>query len=1264
MKTVPIAGTLRSVSFFEDDTIETVRQLIALAVGSHPDRLFLEVKGSFPKETYASSPKAWTDLFLRMSYDGRRIPREVLQTYATQVRVGVTLTATEVSKEDWESHGEALQPLFAPSADFEEWRILGVPESKSFVLPVPPQDLRQLPATRIPIPQGQSLFETLHPYEVTEIRVTVVDAKPSELVKRVYFPSLRPDTPINIESLRATLEGNQRQLQRLLELEPPKHQGTSIVRAKWYIPLQSTRFPAPRTRFEQIFYGMTVTESLPYIGYFTAKTETMRHKFFVTDPKTKATLLDTSVWKGWLANTQPQRRRPTLLLYRGKARNVFDRIAITDKDITVDVRREKGSTATLETLQAEMTEWMKEFDALLPFLVKTDVDVSRWELSDLAVVASYSKEIREFDMHRFSCLQTLFGVQDETFRLLRAEHSSDDISPQELQALQALNQEDSERTPAYLAKELNLTESQALDLFQRVTSLAEDLNLERSLRAYPTLKFSPNEVILKFVTNLDRTLRYADILRFVLTSDSEAVDAVCPRRMEKVPAKATVPQQELQIEAEFSADDDFNALLGFGAEPEEAPAPAEEAPTPAPKPKKVKVGSRAQGTYNYFNSRLQKFDPATFDESFYPSKCDKKKQVVVLTPEDKARMGSDYDYSDAQPGETLDLADPEGTAVCPPYWCMRDEIPLRPDQLVTGDDGALHCPVCNGKVRESDTSDTLEFPVIPRDADHKYPNFMKKQSTINNRKVPCCYKSPRAGTEVIAPKEDVTYILDSSSTNVPGLRMVYLSPDIASRLKVTPRYETTIRKGRLSAGESDVFRVGLGRPSKTLPVLLGDTTEVKRPRDAPDNVKRCSFYRTWRGRGEGLDDRILASIDDAYQQGTLSVLEELEYVTSFLKCEVILVDMDSLQVTCGFWSETLGASSRTIAVLGTTILATVARTKTGAVTKPTYGADLRKAPFAENTLPLLRELHTKACAVNLPGLPDAIRELQAKGETTYQVILDPFQRIQAVLVPNKVVLPVQPVTGKPDEGVPVKDGYKDVLDTELPTVAQQRAFVRTSRHPGFRVVDESTNIAGGVVELRLASGFRVPVQVEAPSEESSPSEVVETIRRVGEDDLVRGTTNNEDATTARSILYASEIREFLLFSLSKDIQTEDDADLRRAIESRDPGLLAQLGEWFDAHAYADNTASPVEFVNKVRTPCGQYTDKKACKASTLCGWHKNTCKIRVKPTVDTKVVLRDLAKTLLRNDKQRALVLDGRLSPFFSTVLYLEMPHEWITTSV
>ena len=1266
MKTVPIAGTLQSVTFFEDDTIETVGQLIGLATSAHPDRLFIEVKANLSKDYYATNPLHWTSLFLRLSLDGRRISAERLKVYLTQTRLGTGMTERDVTKEEWEDREDFLQPIYDPPTDFDEWRILGVDEVHSFVMPLPPRDIPGLQASSRAINQPQSLYEILHPYEVTQIRVTPIPDQASAGVKMNYYPRLKAETPNTVETLRASLTTSQNQLKALLDLDTPKHETVSIVRAKWYIPLVSTRFTAPRNRFEQIFYGLTVSPETPYIGYFTAKTETTRHKFYCADPKQKKPILDIPMWRGWTNNTQPQRRLPTLLLYRGTSRASFDRIAITDRDITVDVRREKGNTETLEELKANTMEWLKTFDGLVPFLEMTDVDLSRWELSDLSVLATYSKEIREFDMHRFPCLQTVFGYQNDVFRLLRAEHTSDDISPRELQALHVLNEEDAVQTPEYLAEQLSIPIDEAGQLLMAVTERSEELNLEKSLKAYPTIKFSNKEVIIKFVTNLERTLKYADILRHVLTSDAEAVDTVCPRRMEKVVPKVAVPQQEIQVEGEFSADDDFNAMLGFTPD-EETQAPEEV--TTAPKTKKVKVVSKTMGTYNYFNNRLQQFDPATFDKSIYPGKCDKPKQAVVLTADDKARVGPDYDFSEATETEKLELAEPAGTVICPPYWCMRDEIPIREDQLKLGDDGALHCPVCNGKVRDSDNVDTIEFPVVKRDTAAKYPDYMKTVSGINKRKIPCCYQQPRSLSEVLAPKEEATYVLDATTTIIPGMRFAYLTADLAERLSIKTDYGKSVKKGRIGSGESDYFRVGLGRPSKSLPILLNDKTPILRPKEAQDNLLQCSFFRTWKDRKEGETqiDRIVSSIDYAYQHGELGLFEELEYVTTFLKCEVIRVDTESGQVVCGFWSESSGASSRTICVLGNALLAQVSRVKDKKASKTEFVTDLRRPAF-KPTLPILRDRHARACAINAPVLADAIAELQSKGKPGYEVILDPFNRIQAVFIPKEILLPVQPANVKPDRGVPVRQGYADIEVEDLPTGDVARAFLSETRHEKFKLQAELQDVTGKVVELELTSGFRVPIQPEEPEKMEDAKEVIETVSRVNERVLVDGEPNAEDLRLAQNITYSTEIYEFLLFSLSKDIQTEEYGNLRKSIESKNANLYKQLGAWFKAEAYEENTKSPVEFVSKVRTPCGQFTTKDACNKSTLCGWKsvkkEGVCKIRVKPIVEKDAVLKQMAKTLHDNDKQRALVLDERLSPFFSTILYLELPHELITTSV
>lgn len=1258
MKTLTIAGTMRSVSFYEDDTVETLRMLIGLELNTHQDRLFLEVKQSFPADYYSSNPNRWSALFLRMSYDGRTIQPDVLKTYLTQIRMNTRLVEKQVTREEWESHDEYLQPLYAPEDDFDEWRLFGVTEAKSFIMPLPPRDL-PLSGAQVPTLQIQSLFETLHFGDALEFRATVLPDPVSELVKRNYYPRFRPDTPNTLEQSRAAFAASREQLRKLLELDVPSHEKVAIVKAKWYIPLVSTRIPAPRNRFEQIFYGLTMSKETPYIGYFTAKTETMRHKFYVEDPKTKKSFLDTTLFKSWFVNSQPQRRKPTLLLYRGTSRLSFDRIAITDKDITVDARREKDSKETLEDIKVSIDAWLRTLDAVTPFLQMSDIALPRWDLAELSVVASYPKEITEFDMHRFPCLQGVFGFQNEVFRLLRAESSSQDVSPLEIQAIQLLSQEDAEPSPQYLARELRLSDEDAAQLFASIRSKAEDFDIEKSLKAYPVVKFSNKEVILKFVTSLERTLQYVNILRYVLTSESDAVNAVCPRRMERVAANVATPQQEIDLTEEYSPDEDLNALLGISDEPAEEEAVVEEEPS-----KKVKIERKSKSTtYNYFNTRLQKFDPNTFDKSVHPSACDKPKQVVVLTPEDQARVGAEYNYENAQDAEKLVLEDPSGVAICPPYWCMRDEIPLRKEQLVEGDDGELHCPMCEGKIRQAETADPTEFTIIKRNTETKHPDYMAVTSTINKRRIPCCYKQPRSTSEVLSPKTEVSYVLDPTSTIVPERRLVYITPDLAARLQISTNYEKSVKKGRLSSTETDIFRVGLGRPSKSLPLILSDKTQIKRPRDAVEKVVRCSFYRTWK---HGTSEKeVIESIDAAYEGGTLSVLDELEYVTSFLTCEVILIDVVSNQVTCGFWSDSAGATNRTIVVLGgNTVLAQVKRTTGKKEYKAQYIADMRKPPFVSKTLPLLHDLHVRACSTNLPAMSDAIKELQAKSVSDYQVVLDPFGRIQAVFVPNEILLPFQPSNTKPDIGVVVRTGYSSLRDEELPDGVRVRAFLRDTMHPGFKKVNDIQDINGMITEFLLASGLRIPIVMEEPDEGPEFSaEVLQTVRKADESTLVFGEPNKDDIRMAQNTAYAEEIYQFLMFSLSNDIE-EDYEELRMAIESRSSELYKKLEAWFKKEAYDDSTQSPVEFVNKVRTPCGQYTTKDTCNKSSLCGWHKNDCKIRVKPIVDKSTILKRMTKALRDNDKQRALVLDGRVSPFFSTILYLEMPNELITTII
>jgi hypothetical protein len=1248
---LPLEGSSTILSFFPDDTIETVRQHVALAKKTHPDRLFIQVQVELPKDYYSSNPKRWMDLFFRMSYGKNIIKKEILEAYVSYVRVGTGVTPRDVTQEDWKSVEEFLIPLFDPPSDFKEWRILGVAEDKSVILPIPVKEVN-LPEAFRPVPTRQLLFDSIHREECVAIMAEDLDTD-SDIIRQVYFPFFQTSTPPNIENLRIPLKTAHDQLKSLLKLKAPKPTHTAILRAKWYIPLISTHFTAPRTRFEQIFYGLTVSPETPVISFFTSRSETTRHKFYVEDPKRKEPLLDLPMWKAWTSNTQPQRRLPTLLLYRGKSRISFDRIAITSKDITISTWRSKDSKETLEDLQTTTLDWLKSLDAVMPFLVETDLDLSRWVLNDMTTIVSYGKEISEFDMRRFGCLQNVFGFQDNTFRLLRANHPSD-IPAEVLRAYSILQKGDR------LETELGVSPEEAASLTEKVKALEEDenFNFEKATSGYPTISFSSKDVMIKFVTNLDRVLDYASLLRYVLTSDKAEVNDVCPRRLETVEATVGIASQTIEIEDEFDMSAFAEDIEEVAAQPEETSNVAA-SPPPSKMLKVMKGGP--QGTLGYFNNRILKIDPNLIDDE-YTKKCEKLTQVVVLTPADQARIPAEYNYSTAPENEKMKVD--KGIAICPQYWCMKDEIPLSEDQLVIDEEGK-HCPMCDGKVRITEKEDAREFTVIKRKVDYKYPDYKEpSEKSTSKKKVPCCYRKPAGKPAVLSQGETLTddyYVL--ASGKIPALRIAYLPETLTRRMSVKTNYLKTCPKNRIEASASDMFRVGLGLPRETLPTLLNDERSIPSPGDAKDQIIQCSFFRTWKDIGEGDTpiDRIVDGIDRAYKQKTLPIMDEIEYVALILDCRVMRVNTLENTMSCGFWTDKTSPRSRTVVLLDTDILSKVTRRKGNVGSKFVYAVDIKQ--FEDETKKTLQSLYTAACSSSAPTFENAVSELMAKNMAEYEVILDPFKRVQAVFVPQEVVLPIQPVSLEVPMGVRQRSGYADIQDGELPSSKTLAQFLDSTKHSGFKRVKALYGASGFYSEFLLESGFRALFRPEEADEEDDVAEVLQTIRDPHtEEELVHAEPNKADLKLAGEISYSSEVFEFLMFSLSNDLQTDEYETLRNAIKNPGPDLMKQLKIWLDTQAYWDSVNEPVQFVNKVRTPCGQM-EKDTCKKSTLCGWHQNTCKIKVKPIVDEKQILVRLAKTLKENTKQRALVLDGRLSPFFSTILYLEMPHELITTN-
>ena len=1271
-----------NVSFFEDDMIETVRQQIGIALDTHPNRLFVLVGVKLPKDYYMKDPRRWEALFDRISYNGQPIQKDQFLEYQRQYRSPSTSIPFEsYDRADWLAVPENLSKLFMPAEDFVEYRILGVEEARSYILPliVKDQTSAKISSTTLPIAELKSLLYSFHSSDdITDFLVKSYTEK-DEQVTRSYFPFLQANTPPRLSGDTINLLAkNSKLLNDLLHLKVVEEESVSIKRTRFIVPFVTTDFgSAIRTRFEQIFYGLTVSPDIPYVQFFTSRTESNRHKFYTEDTKNKEPVIDVAVVKGWVNATKPQRNRPTLLMYRGTSKENFDRISITSSDIVLSTYRDKKSKKTLDQLKRDLHEWLLSFDAVMGFTDMADLDLDRWVLDDLSILLKYKNPIDDdLDLRRFNCVSSFFGVMDktDTFRLLRTDHTADNISAVEIKLLQMRSHQGFLSTQD-VQTELNITADEATKILRQLDDkLAENPSLaDRSFRGYPLIFIEPEYLLFSSVGKLDLAIKYANLLRFILsTTKSDELDKICPKRMETVEVKSLV---EPAIEVTQDYGDLFNYLEEEKAE--DVSTVVTRTTSSAQKKQDAK--------YSYFNERLRAFDPKTFDTPVFPKKCEHKHQPIILTDTDFERLtDTEYDptkYLDEE--KLMPLENPKGSVICPEYWCVRDNIPLQENQLDKSD-GIPKCPKCKGKIRMSDDNDIRQFTVIKRDKALAYPGFTKTGN------FPCCYKSPRKKA-LKTDEDDKYYVLSETKTNLLEYRFAFLPLPLINSLYIDETYELIVRSGRrIPSGVSGYFRVGIGHATKTLPTLLSPKLNIKNiiiksPVESVSTILKCSFVSTWKRVSDShaakvfdmleefppfsKDDllkknmaRIISGIQDAYDANELSPIHELEYAALSLQCDVFRIYTDTNTMGCMFSSVITRPKNRAIVILQNKedidILSFIFVSGRSFL----YSSNIYESPFTTKTQHELERLRNISCKTEVPSyndalsvMPDILGKVDAE---TYSIVLDPFGRGQAFHIEGKMILPFK-ASQLPDVAQAKISGYKDVFS--LPSYEEVMSYLPIAEgySKGYAWREDVYDNKNRKVEIVTASGLIIPIQPEVVQSTNENDEVTDTVRKFGETDLVFGEQSAELQGVYRDVNYSSEVFEFLLFQLAKDLSTDDYSQLRNALEvSTKKSTTSLLEKWFSATTMFVDIENPGEFISKIRKPCGQFS-KDSCKGN-LCGWDGKVCKMKVKDTIKKDELFHRLLTTITTNVKIRAAVLDNRITPFFSTILYLELPHEMI----
>ena len=147
------------ILYFADDTIETIRNRIGIQMDIHPDRLFILVALETKLSYYEKDVRRWESLFMRISGNGSQITKEILDIFARDYSIPEhNIDFHPYDRFEWLD----LYPKKVVGCEKIEYRILGVQEEKSYILPFEMNIPLKIPSAAYPVPELNTLLNSLY----------------------------------------------------------------------------------------------------------------------------------------------------------------------------------------------------------------------------------------------------------------------------------------------------------------------------------------------------------------------------------------------------------------------------------------------------------------------------------------------------------------------------------------------------------------------------------------------------------------------------------------------------------------------------------------------------------------------------------------------------------------------------------------------------------------------------------------------------------------------------------------------------------------------------------------------------------------------------------------------------------------------------------------------------------------------------------------------------------------------------------------------